>query len=218
MSRWTTNPWTTNPWTDESMNERRAHTNDIHGHHHEHIRRRRHWQTPLAPGAFIVHTSMETLFAEGVVDRGEGLEALAEDGDPSTLVASLGALATVSVSEHSPPPMGQTSRDPHFPGRATASPSKQRPATISRSQPCSCSQTIGSSQRPSSGISLFDGEAPLDGDITDLVYLWDAGTEVDETPGQGENQAPRQARQTQAKPRAQSSQPLTAMQARSPLS
>ena len=54
--------------------------------------------TALAPGAFIVHTSMETLFADGTVDRGEGLEALAEDGDPSALVASLGALSTVSAS------------------------------------------------------------------------------------------------------------------------
>ena len=45
----------------------------------------------------------------------------------------------------------------------------------------------------SSGISLFDGDAPLEGDITDLVLLWDAGTEVDETPGEGANQAPRQS-------------------------
>ena len=44
----------------------------------------------------------------------------------------------------------------------------------------------------SSGINLFDGDAPLSGDITSLVGLWDAGTEVDETPGEGPNQAPRQ--------------------------
>jgi hypothetical protein len=45
----------------------------------------------------------------------------------------------------------------------------------------------------SSGISLFDGDTPLDGDVSDQILLWDAGTEVDETPGEGENQAPRQA-------------------------
>ena len=45
----------------------------------------------------------------------------------------------------------------------------------------------------SSGISLFDGDAPVEGDITSLVGLWDAGTEADETPGEGPNQAPRQA-------------------------
>ena len=45
----------------------------------------------------------------------------------------------------------------------------------------------------SNGIALFDGAEPISGDITDMVSLWDAGTEVDETPGEGANQAPRQA-------------------------
>ena len=29
--------------------------------------------------------------------------------------------------------------------------------------------------------------------MSDRVYLWDAGTEVDQTPGEGADQAPRQA-------------------------
>ena len=44
------------------------------------------------------------------------------------------------------------------------------------------------------GIPLFDDQgAPIDGDVTDQVDLWDAGTEVDEEPGVGPNQAPRQS-------------------------
>lgn len=44
------------------------------------------------------------------------------------------------------------------------------------------------------GIALYDGEAvPLTGDITSSIYLWDAGTEVNEEPGVGENQPPRQS-------------------------
>ncbi len=44
------------------------------------------------------------------------------------------------------------------------------------------------------GISLFGADgAPLTGDVTDRVTLWDAGTEVDQTPGTGADQAPRQA-------------------------
>ncbi|NBB87887.1 MAG: hypothetical protein GVY12_16895 [Bacteroidetes bacterium] len=48
------------------------------------------------------------------------------------------------------------------------------------------------------GIALFDGNgmpiglnAPMD--VTAQVALWDAGTEVDEEPGTGANQAPRQS-------------------------
>jgi hypothetical protein len=43
------------------------------------------------------------------------------------------------------------------------------------------------------GISLFDGNEPVDGDVTDRVALWDAGTEPNENPNSGSpNQAPRQ--------------------------
>lgn len=43
-----------------------------------------------------------------------------------------------------------------------------------------------------SGIALFQGGEPLSGDITELVFLWDAGTEVNQQPGVGLDQAPRQ--------------------------
>ena len=44
------------------------------------------------------------------------------------------------------------------------------------------------------GIPLFDQAGqPLEGDVTDYVSLWDAGTELNEPVGTGENQAPRQS-------------------------
>lgn len=44
------------------------------------------------------------------------------------------------------------------------------------------------------GIPLYDQEGvALTGDITDMFDLWDAGTEVNEEPGTGANQAPRQS-------------------------
>ena len=46
-------------------------------------------QTPFAPGVFVVHTGGEPLYTEGSPDRGDGLEALAEDGNPSLLAAAL---------------------------------------------------------------------------------------------------------------------------------
>ncbi len=47
--------------------------------------------TPFAPGVVVVHNGSSPIYTEGVQDRGEGLEALAEDGDPSQLAASLAA-------------------------------------------------------------------------------------------------------------------------------
>jgi hypothetical protein len=39
------------------------------------------------------------------------------------------------------------------------------------------------------GLDLFDGGGtPLEGDITDMVYLWDTGTEINQQPGVGDGQ------------------------------
>ncbi|GMR09949.1 MAG: hypothetical protein BMS9Abin28_0770 [Anaerolineae bacterium] len=44
------------------------------------------------------------------------------------------------------------------------------------------------------GIELFGADSsPVSGDITDRFFLWNAGTELDQTPGEGADQAPRQA-------------------------
>lgn len=39
------------------------------------------------------------------------------------------------------------------------------------------------------GINLYNGDTPLSGDITSMIKLWDAGTEVNEAPGMGMYQA-----------------------------
>ena len=39
------------------------------------------------------------------------------------------------------------------------------------------------------GIALFDGDVPLTGNITGMISLWDAGTEVNHAPGSGEDGA-----------------------------
>ena len=42
------------------------------------------------------------------------------------------------------------------------------------------------------GIALYDDNGmPVMGDITDQVQLWDGGTEIDQEPGLGPDQAPR---------------------------
>ncbi|HFC92809.1 MAG TPA: hypothetical protein ENJ51_08365, partial [Leucothrix mucor] len=43
---------------------------------------------PIAPGVAVVHTDPAPIFSNRQADRGLGLEALAEDGDPTALLAS----------------------------------------------------------------------------------------------------------------------------------
>lgn len=44
------------------------------------------------------------------------------------------------------------------------------------------------------GIALFDANGnPIAGEVTGQLELWDAGTEVNQAPGFGADQAPRQA-------------------------
>lgn len=44
-----------------------------------------------------------------------------------------------------------------------------------------------------SGIALFDSKGKaLGGDVSSRLVLWDAGTEVNQEPGVGKDQAPRQ--------------------------
>ncbi len=44
------------------------------------------------------------------------------------------------------------------------------------------------------GLELFENGAPITGDVTSKVYLWDVGTEVDEEPGVGPHTGPNQGR------------------------
>jgi hypothetical protein len=43
------------------------------------------------------------------------------------------------------------------------------------------------------GVPLFDGALPITGIISSGISLWDAGTEVNQEPGLGDEQAARQA-------------------------
>ena len=149
--------------------------------------------TPLAPGAFIVHTAMETLFAEGVLDRGEGLEALAEDGDPSLLAESLGGLPDVTASGVFTTPDGADAPGPAAPGTSYSFTFEAAPGDYLSFATMFVQSNDWFFAPASSGIELFSGDTPLTGNISDRVSLWDAGTEVDETPGEGANQAPRQS-------------------------
>lgn len=52
---------------------------------------------PLAPGVWVVHTDPAPLFRPGTPDRHEGLEALAEDGNPAALGDTLASHSGITV-------------------------------------------------------------------------------------------------------------------------
>ena len=147
--------------------------------------------SPLAPGAFAVHTDMAHLFEAGTQDYGMGLSALAEDGDPSTLASSLmGGSASESGSFSIP--VGATDPGAAGPGESyefsfEAQPGDKLSLATMLVQTNDIVVATGED-----GFALFDGEMPKSGDITMDLDLWDVGSERNEAPGQGATQAPRQ--------------------------
>lgn len=149
---------------------------------------------PTAPVLWIVHTSQHPLFTEGQRDRGRGLESLAEDGDPSKLVTALeGAAGIVAVGAVTVP-TGEAEPGPILPGK-----SYELKFTATPGQRLTLAFMFGQSNDlfyapASEGIALFDENGkPLSGDLTSKLVLWDAGTEVNQEPGLGPDQAPRQS-------------------------
>ena len=112
--------------------------------------------------------------------------------DPMILVAGLLG-TTFSVAGAFDTPSGGAGAAPAFPGESyvfevTAVPGDRLSFATMYVQ--SNDLFFGPSD---SGLDLFPAGSPLDGDVTGMILLWDAGTEVNERPGFGLNQAPRQS-------------------------
>ena len=150
--------------------------------------------TPFAPGVWVVHTSADPLYSAGQADRGDGLEALAEDGDPSGLAAAVSGQSGVSTSGAFNTPVGATEPGPLLPGEAYEF-TFEAVAGDNLSFATMFVQSNDLFYAPDgAGIALFEADGtPITGDVTGLVALWDAGTEANQEPGVGADQAPRQA-------------------------
>lgn len=144
----------------------------------------------VSPGLWVVHRGAHSpIFKSGSKDFGKGLEAQSEDGNPAMLAASLGDL-THGVFDT---PVGDTKPGPATPGKAfaftfTAQPGDRLCVTTMMGQ-----SNDWFYAPDDKGIALFDGTGkPIAGDLTSRFRLWNAGTELDEEPGAGPNQGPRQ--------------------------
>ena len=147
--------------------------------------------SPIAPGVFAVHTGAGVLFDDGAT-ASAGLESLAEDGDPATLATELASVDGVASGAFATP-VGASAAAPAFPGESYSFTFDANPGDY-LSFATMLVQSNDLFYAPDErGVGLFDAAgSPISGDITDDVQLWDAGTEMNEAPGAGPNQAPRQ--------------------------
>ena len=150
------------------------------------------WSLAYSPGTAVVHTESAPIFTAGRKDRGKGLEAQAEDGDPSMLAKSLkGAKGVKSVVVYNTP-VGAKAPGPATPGAAYETTVSALPG-----DKLSITLMMGQSNDwfyapAESGIELFKDGKAMSGEISSQIMLWNAGTEVDQEPGIGPDQGPRQ--------------------------
>ncbi|MGM0578131.1 MAG: spondin domain-containing protein [Myxococcota bacterium] len=149
--------------------------------------------TPVAGGTWLTHTSEDPLFTPGEPAPDNGLEALAEDGLPTDLSIALAGQEGVTASDGFQIVGG--GEPPLLPGDAYEAEITATPEDGVLSVAAMIVESNDVFVAPAGGgIPLFDqdGEPLPTRDVTDMLALWNAGTEVDERPGLGPWQAPRQ--------------------------
>ncbi len=149
--------------------------------------------SPVAPGIYVVHDEdVMPVFTDGEMDRGDGLEALAEDANPAVLDASLEGMMGISTHGIFNTAVGATTPGPIMPGQKFEFMFDARKGDhLSFASMLGQSNDLFFSPRDQ-GIALFENVTPINGNITSKIKLWDAGTEVNQYPGAGNDQAPRQ--------------------------
>ena len=148
------------------------------------------WPFALSPGLFVLHEREVRLFREGL-PAVNGLEALAETGNPGEIVKVLDGRQHMGHGVFNMP-VGANQPGPIGPGGAYEFSFSAKPGMR-----LSLAMMFGQSNDwfyapKRQGIDLFNNGKPLSGDITGELMLFDAGTEVDEEPGVGPNQGARQ--------------------------
>lgn len=145
----------------------------------------------LSPGLFVVNHKAQWFFDEG--DKAsKGLELQAEDGNPEQLSKRLlSKVGSVYMGIFNTP-AGADKPGPLLPGgfyEFTFNGTEGMKLNLIAMY----GQSNDLFYAPKAAIDLFDKDGnPLSGDITDKLLLWDAGTEVNQAPGVGDEQAPRQ--------------------------
>jgi len=151
--------------------------------------------TPISPAAWAIHRGTSPLYSLGAPDPGDGLERLAESGDPQPLADAIssGRAGLVSAGVWNTP-VGAS-----MPGPARPGSSFQAEVTAQPGDRLSFATMFGMSNdwffaTDPDGIELFEVDgSPASGDFSHMIGIYDAGTELDEELAIGPNTAPQQA-------------------------
>jgi hypothetical protein len=150
--------------------------------------------SPFSPGVWAIHKNdVNPIFTYNAPDYMEGLERIAEDGNPMNLASVLIQKKGIKETGVYSIPVGKSSAAPIMPGEKFEFEFK-----ASHGDRLSFASMLGQSNdiflSPGDmGIELFNKNGAVTGNVSEKIYLWDAGTEVNEYPGAGMNQAPRQS-------------------------
>ena len=145
----------------------------------------------LSPGLFVVNHKKQYFFDENE-RASQALELQAEDGNPETLSKKLLTKVGSIYMGVFNTPSGTDKPGPLLPGG-----SYEFSFTGTEGMKLNLIAMYGQSNdlfySAREAVELFDKDGnALTGDITDKLLLWDAGTEVNQAPGIGDEQAPRQ--------------------------
>jgi len=145
----------------------------------------------VSPGMYVVTDNNTGFFKEGKTASAE-LEAQAEDGNPELLAKKLLTVVGGLYMGIFNTPVGADMPAPILPGGAFEFTFKAS-VGMKLNFLAMYGQSNDLFYAPAKAISLFDAKGnPISGDFTSLFQLWDAGTEVNQAPGIGPDQAPRQ--------------------------
>ena len=145
----------------------------------------------LSPGFYTLSNNKMDLFRDGK-KASDALEAQAEDGNPELLVKKfLPIVSSVGLGIFNKP-VGADMPSPILPDGAY-----EFTFNATEGMKLNLVAMYGQSNdlfyAPIKAIELFDAQGnPVNGDITGDFQLWDAGTELNQAPGIGPDQAPRQ--------------------------
>ena len=145
----------------------------------------------VSPGVYLLSDNKVSLFKDGK-KASEALEAQAEDGNPELLAKKFLPIVSSVGLDIFNKPVGADKPSPILPDGAF-----EFVFNATEGMKLNLVAMYGQSNdlfyAPAQAIELFDKDGnALTGDITGDFQLWDAGTEVNQAPGIGPDQAPRQ--------------------------
>lgn len=151
---------------------------------------------PASPGVWVLHEKgTMPLFAGGKPDYGDGLEHIAEDGNPGDLSENLEGASGFLDGAVFNMPVGSEEPGPIRPGDSYKFSFDASPGdSLSFVTMLAATNDVFFGTKDE-GLALFDADdVPVEGDVTGAVYLWDAGTELNEVPSVGPNTVTNQAK------------------------